>query len=202
MKNEWLCMETKREKRLRYFLVAVFVSITIGALFYKYNGIDQAKRDDPVPLVIVIEGSSEKDNPVVIMYDFREPKHILAQYEIERNHDYRFKTLHAVEIKQAVTDLEKDRDEGVWVKISGKWHYFDQDLQPKKRSLEYKSSTKPIPYTEVQTEDGKWIVLGDGERVKVEVNEIVRQVLPLSIDQRLWLILTNHGVKISTIDTK
>lgn len=194
-------METKKEKRLRYLLIMIFMSITAAAFFYKYY--EPTKENaEYKPLAVVVQEGSTGKNPIVIMYEFRNDQHILAQFEIEKNNSYHFRTLEAAEVKDTVTQLVRDVEKGVWVELSGKWQYFDQELLPQNRSTDYKENSTDISFEEIDNGSEKWVELEGKRRIKVEREDTVSQVLSLSTNQDLWLILTNNGVKISTIATK
>lgn len=195
-------MESKSEKRLRYMLIVIFVSITAGAFFYKYSGFGQ-EQEKKYPLAVVIqETSKDNENPIVVLYDYKDKQHILVQYEIEINNGFHFHALEALQLKNAPTMLARDAASGVWVKVEDEWRYFNQSLEEVSRSIENKIPPSSIPFIEEQDGNEKWIVLQDERKIKVENNEVVKSVMSLSTDGELLFILTNDGVKISTIKMK
>lgn len=195
-------VETKKEKRLRYLLILIFVGITVSALFYKYNGESEINKDN-IPIAIVAHKSTgDNDNPVVVMYHYQDGQHILAQYEIDRNANFRFKTLDAVKLKQSPSELILDQEKGFWIKVSDKWEYFDRTLQQQERSTKFIGDSTHISFTIEEDKKEKWLVLEDKRRVKIDSIENVIQVHSLSNKKDLLLLITDLGAKISTFDTK
>jgi hypothetical protein len=192
--------ETRKEKRLRYLLILFFVSITAGAFFFKYS--DMSKGDENhTPLAVVLqESTGDNENPIVVMYNFQQNQHTLAQYEIKRNADFRFVALDAVKLKQAPSEMVLDKDTGVWVKVSDKWHYFDRYLQQQERSEELIGKSTYVPFTIEKDNDDIWMMIEGMRKMKMDLNEKVSEVHPLSNNRDLWLLVTESGAKISTFD--
>lgn len=193
-------VETKQEKRLRILLIIFFVSLTAGAFFYRYRE-PVVEMREATPLAAVINKSTSRyDNPIVVLYQQKDDKHILAQYEVERNNQFQFKTLTAVELKKAPTELYKDTERGVWVKISDTWHYFNEAFELEQRKEPEQFHPTSIPFKEEDAEKSRQLMVLD-EIVHLESDERVMEAHPLSRDEHIFLLITNKGVKIAKTDT-
>ncbi|MDZ5472536.1 hypothetical protein SM124_12320 [Bacillus sp. 31A1R] len=199
-------MESKKEKRIRFFLVLFFISLTGIGFFYKYNGFNSAnqKKETYKPQSLVIHKSTnEKDNPIVILYEYKQNQHILALYEIEMNNAFKFKTLEAVTLKLAPEKLAYDKEgQGIWANLNGDWVYFNRKLETVESSNKARISSQNIPFTVDLDENKKVIHLPGTHQIEIGKQESVFEVQSLSENHELWLVLTDMGVKISTIETK
>jgi hypothetical protein len=191
--------ETRKERRVRYLLLFICISFTIGALYYKYS--KQRVLINP-PLVTVLHQSLNKeDNPIIVLAKKQENNYILAEYEVQIEENYLFQTRRAITLdgKPTMISLDKER-KGVWVEIDGQWNYFTSDFELATRSTEYRdrNTGEPSNLTTI-TEDGRAIVqLGDKQ---LDVGESrINQLFSLSKDGSLWLVITDQEIIISTTE--
>lgn len=190
-----LLVETKKDKRIRLSLIIFFVSLTALGFFLKYN----EKEANPKAVAIVSEKSQGDKNPEVVMYEFKHERHFLARYEIEINNRFRFRTHTAVELSKPVEDLHYDQaGSGFWVKIADNWHYYNQGLIEEKHSSQSKIPPAKVQFSEKRAETGNWLLIEGKHKIKIAKDESVIEIHPLSIDNSLWMVMTNHGVKIVT----
>jgi hypothetical protein len=190
--------ETRKERRVRFLLLFICISFTIGALYYKYS--KQREIISP-PLVTVLHQSLDKeDNPIIVLAKKQENNYILAEYEVQIDDNYLFKTRKAVTLDGKPTMISLDKESiGIWVKIEGKWNYFTSDFEVATRSTEYRerNSVEQSNLTTIK-KDGRTIVqLGD-KQLDVGEREI-HQLFPLSKDGSLWLVITDQEIIISTM---
>lgn len=190
--------ETRKERRVRFLLLFICISFTIGALYYKYS--KQREIISP-PLVTVLHQSLDKeDNPIIVLAKKQENNYILAEYEVQIDDNYLFKTRKAVTLDGKPTMISLDKESiGIWVEIEGKWNYFTSDFELATRSTVYRerNSVEQSNLTTIK-KDGRTIVqLGD-KQLDVGEREIY-QLFPLSKDGSLWLVITDQEIIISTM---
>ncbi len=190
--------ETRKERRVRYLLLFICISFTIGALYYKYS-----KQIINPPLVTVLHRSLNKeDNPIIVLAKKQENNYILAEYEIQIEDNYLFQTKRAITLdgKPRMISLDKE-SKGVWVKIDGQWNYFTSDFELAIRSTKYRdrNTGELSNLTTIKEEDGRTIVqLGDKQ---LDVGEgRINQLFSLSKDGSLWLVITEQEIIISTME--
>ncbi len=191
--------ETRKERRMRYLLLFICISFTIGVLYYKYS--KQRVIINP-PLVTVLHQSlSKEDNPIIVLAKKQENNYILAEYEVQIEDNYHFQTRRAIILdgKPRMISLDKE-SKGVWVKIGGQWNYFTSDFELATRSTVYRdrNSGEQSNLTTIK-EDGHTIFqLGDKQ---LDVGESrINQLFSLSKDDTLWLVITDQEIIISTIE--
>ncbi|MEK3991497.1 hypothetical protein [Robertmurraya sp. FSL R5-0851] len=191
--------ETRKERRMRYLLLFICISFTIGVLYYKYS--KQRVIINP-PLVTVLHQSlSKEDNPIIVLAKKQENNYILAEYEVQIEDNYHFQTRRAIILDGKPTMISLDKEsKGVWVKIGGQWNYFTSDFELATRSTEYRdrNSGEQSNLTTIK-EDGRTIFqLGDKQ---LDVGESrINQLFSLSKDDTLWLVITDQEIIISTIE--
>lgn len=191
--------ETRKERRLRFLLLFICISFTIGALYYKYS--KQILIINP-PLVTVLHQSLDKeDKPIIVIAKKQENNYILAEYEVQIDNNYLFKTRKAVTLDGKPTMISLDQESaGVWLKIDGQWNYFTSDLEPATRSIEYKErKSVEQSFLIEKKEDGRKIVqLGDKQ---LDVGERkVNQLFSLSKNGSLWLVISDQELIILTLN--
>lgn len=189
--------ETRKERRVRYLLLFICISFTIGALYYKYS-----KQIINPPLVTVLHQSlNKKDNPIIVLAKKQENNYILAEYEVQIEDNYLFQTRRAITLDGKPTMISLDQEsKGVWVKIDGHWNYFTSDFELATRSTEYRDrNTGESSNLTTIKEDGRAIVqLGDKQ---LDVGESrINQLFSLSKDGSIWLFITEQEIIISTIE--
>lgn len=190
--------ETRKERRVRFVLLFICISFTIGALYYKYS--NQREIINP-PLVTVLHQSLDKeDNPIIVLAKKQENNYILAEYEVQLDDNYLFKTRKAVTLDGKPTMISLDKESvGVWLKIDGQWNYFTSELEQATRSREYRERKSVERFNLITIkEDGRTIVqLGDKQLDVGKRN--INQLFPLSKDGSLWLVITDQEIIISTL---
>ncbi|MGI8383038.1 hypothetical protein [Robertmurraya sp. P23] len=191
--------ETRKERRVRILLLFICISFTIGALYYKYS--KQREIISP-PLVTVLHQSLDKeDNPIIVLAKKQENNYILAEYEIQLDDNYLFKTRKAVTLNGKPTLISLDQERiGVWVKIDGLWKYFTSDLKQATRSPEYRER-KSVEQSNLigKKEDGRTMVQWGDKQFDVGERKI-KQLFSLSTDGSLWLVITDQEIIISTMN--
>ncbi|MFE8704164.1 hypothetical protein ACFYKX_26715 [Cytobacillus sp. FJAT-54145] len=196
-------VESKKDKRIRFFLIFCFASLVMVGFYYQSKQTSTYIKE-PHPMAVVIkEGSASGDNPYVGIYDYRDQKHLLALYEIEQNNFFHFKTLKATALKESPEQLANDASgNGLWVRVSGIWHYFNPNLEIIERDEKYRISKDKLNYSVHTSEEGNVVTISDSKKIVVERNEVVYGVHSLSNDSTVWLLMTDKGAKISIIETK
>ncbi len=190
--------ETRKERRVRFLLLFICISFTIGALYYKYS--KQREVINP-PLVTVLHQSLDKeDYPIIVLAKKQDNNYILAEYEVQIDNNYLFKTRKAATLDGKPTMISLDKEsKGVWVKMDGQWNYFTSDLEQATRSPEYRER-KSVEQSNLieKIEDGRTIVqLGD-KQLDVGKRKI-NQLFSLSKDGSMWLVITDQKIIISTL---
>jgi len=190
--------ETRKERRVRFLLLFICISFTIGALYYKYS--KQREIINP-PLVTVLHQSLDKeDYPIIVLAKKQENKYILAEYEVRIDDNYLFKTRKAVTLDGKPTLISLDKESvGVWVEIDGRWKYFTSDFELATRSPEFRerNSVEQSNWIEIQENGHTMVQLGDKQ---LDVGESkINQLFSLSKDGSLWLVITEKEIIISTM---
>lgn len=198
-----ISLESKREKLIRFFLIGFFICLTASIFLYKYKG-SPTVETTPLPKAVVLHKSvSEHDNPLVALYEYKQGKHVLAIYEIERNNLFRFKSIHAISLKNPPLQLALDELEGgVWVEWSEDWVYYNSYLEKESRSTETKNINLGVPFITEMNESEKVLTFLQSKRIIISKQETPYSIHSLSVDDSLWLLLTDKGVKISIVETK
>lgn len=195
--------ETLKEKSLRFLLIGFFILITIVAFLYRQDKQSNKEFGGP-PLVLVLQPSLQTvDNPVVGLYEYKNNQHVLGIYEIERANHYKFTAKHVIELDDAPEQLNPDKSrKGIWAQLNGEWSYFNASLQLEKRSSKMRNSNMQyeIPFTFNENESA--IIINDTQSITLKDGEIPRQLHSLSVNQLTWLIVTDNGVNIATIETR
>lgn len=190
--------ETKRERWLRFSLIFVIVALIIFVLFLRTSKIEtDSEPRQTSPLVAVVQKSDEaNENPSVAVYEYLDGQHVLALYEIQRNNDFFFKTIAAAELTKPTEELAPDsKGKGVWLKISGKWHYFNSALEEKKRSEKTRDTVKETEFHPTETAS-ETIITIENVDYSLEHHENVISVLSLSAHENVWLAVTDSDLKI------
>lgn len=190
--------ETRKERRVRFLLLFICISFTIGALYYKYS--KQRENNNP-PLVTVLHQSlGKEDNPIIVLAKEQDNNYILAEYEIQKDENYLFKTRKAVILDGKPTMISLDQERiGVWVKIDGRWNYFTSDLKQATRSPEYRERKSVEQSNLIEKKEGGRTIVQWGDK-QFDVGERkIKQLLSLSTDGSLWLVITDQEIIISTM---
>lgn len=191
--------ETKKEKTIRYLLIIFIAIIIIAAFSYRNkNFFPQITTGETnAPLAVVLKKGTDADNPLVALYEQKDDKHLLAIYEIQINNHYFFKTLKAVKLRHPLEAIATDESAtGIWIKMSGKWHYLNEWLQEEDRSQETKNPNKKMNYSIKEVKNKKQFILPDGKTVLLHMEEEVKEVHPLTKTNDRWLVITESGVKV------
>lgn len=196
--------ETKKEKRTRFVLIGFFILVTMNAFIIRNENLPAQIGTHP-PIALVMKQSVDRtDDPVVALYEFKNSEHVLAFYKIERNNNYKFKTLHAIKLKNAPDQLLPDsQGKGVWVHQKEKWRYFSDRLMPINRDLKYKELNNPYEATfKINKADSK-VLINNNYTISLNKSSIPPLgIYSLSRDHSLWLIITNKHINIGLIETK
>ncbi|MBU8879746.1 hypothetical protein BGM26_12185 [Bacillus sp. FJAT-29790] len=193
--------ETMKEKCVRFMLIGFFILITISAFLYRHEN-SRLKVEANHPLALVLQTSIHtKDHPVVALYEYKNSKHLLAVYEIERTNRFKFKTLQAAELGSAPDDMSLDLSGiGLWIHINGEWLYFTNSLKEVKRNQSQRK-TSPLETTFIYNEKKSVILINDKQSIPLMDGETPKGIYSLSEDGLLWLVITRQGLKIATIET-
>ncbi|WP_102274248.1 hypothetical protein [Cytobacillus massiliigabonensis] len=196
--------ESLKEKRIRFVLIGFFIFLVIGAFLYRFELRETQDKDYSPPLALVLKKSADmNDNPVIALYEYKNGKHILAVYEIERTNRYKFNAMHVIELKEAPEQISPDRrDEGIWVKANKNWTYYSPNLHEEERELEHRiaNSTSETSYS---FDDKRAILTIDSKHsIVLEKGEKPTGLFALSEDRSVWLVITERNIKIAAIDTK
>ncbi|WP_144543613.1 hypothetical protein [Cytobacillus oceanisediminis] len=186
--------ETRKEKRLRFFLILVFISIA-AAGFYM-----QLVPETNDPKVLVLRQSSDEGSPRIAVYEYKNGEHLMAVYEVERTSPFKFKTFYASALSQAPEELAPDREgNGFWVKTGNGWSYFAGNLQQAKRDEGFRMASSP--YQIECSANGQTLYIKNNT-INLPSGTKAKEIHSLSEDGLLWLILTEEDIKIAQIDTK
>ncbi|MBY0124111.1 hypothetical protein [Bacillus sp. S/N-304-OC-R1] len=196
--------ETKKEKSIRLILIVFFILVTMFAFIIR-NHNQPVKSYKYQPIALVIKQSADgTDDPVVALYEFKNSEHVLAFFKVERNNNYKFKTLHAIKLKGAPDQLLPDRGEkGVWVHLGNKWQYFSERLEIKSRDTQFKKSKSPYEATFKIIEEASKVLINNNHTISLKnSSNPPTGIYSLSKDDSLWLIITKKNVGIGLVETK
>lgn len=191
--------ESKKEKTIRYLLILVICILLFAAFSYRNKNLltHTSKMETDFPLAVVLKKGTSYENPLVALYEKEDDERFLAIYEIQKNNHYFFHTLKAVKLHDPLEDISTDRSSlGIWIKISGKWHYLNESLHEKDRSLKNKSSDGKIKYSIKTFNDKKQLFLPNGKIALLDGKEKVKEIYPLTETNDLWLVITENDVKV------
>ncbi|WP_077214260.1 hypothetical protein [Bacillus dakarensis] len=187
-------VESKKAKIMRLMLVIFFVSFTAFGFFLKY---DEKVPRTQAGAIVIEKSQGENDNPEVIMYEYKHNRYVLARYEIERTNKFHFRTIAAIELSEPVQKLQYDQaGNGFWVEISDGWHYFNYALLEEREAAQGKISSAKVQFVEETTNEGNWLLIEGRHKVEIGKDEYVVEIHSLSLDNSLWMMITNQGVKI------
>jgi hypothetical protein len=195
--------ESLKEKRIRFVLIGFFILLTSIGFLYRF---EMSEKEDKhySPLATVLKSSENgSDNPVIALYEYKNSKHILAAYEIERMNKYKFKTIHAIEMKEAPDQLVADQiTKGVWAKTDGNWNYYSQNLQEENRTAEHRMPDSALESSFSFDQKKSKVYLNTNHSISLENGEKPTGLFSLTSDGSVWLVLTERNIKIAAIDTK
>lgn len=186
--------ETVWEKRLRLIFIFLIITVIALAFLWRFKKIDNQRENkiNSPQVAVVHESEGENDHPYVAVYKFTDGKHIVALYQIIREQDFLFKTVAAAELRNSPEEIASDSAEiGVWVKISGKWHFFDESLAETDRSEQTKTKVEGVNFTtKAQEKETIILIVNDNHEYRLGLSDKVRAVFSLSSVENLWLAVT------------
>lgn len=196
--------ETKKEKQLRYTLLVIAISLTIGA-FYMQTKTITGSRDVEVEIsaVILHESNNREDNPLLALYNKQQKKHVVTIYEIERDNDYHFLSKETVELKQAPTELARDKSgHGVWMRQKDKWIYYNGQLEAEANDPlnKVEGQGQGISFATERVDINLYVTITEGihrnrQLILTEKEEPI-SLYSLTSEGTVWLALFKEEVKI------
>ena len=77
------------------------------------------------------------------------------------------------------------------MKISGKWHFFDESLAETDRSEQTKTKVEGVNFTtKAQEKETIILIVNDNHEYRLGLSDKVRAVFSLSSVENLWLAVT------------
>jgi len=195
-------IETRKEKVVRFLLIGFFIIIVILAFSYRQEKMQISGIPNSLQAIVLHASIAENDNPVVILYENKNKQNILGMYEVEKDNQFKFKTMHAMKLNFTVEKISSDiAESGFWVFNSEKWLYFNNNLQEERRSIKMMNESSYKTQFTFNKADAK-IVVNENQFINIDEGETPFELHSLSEEHQLWLVLTDKGVKIAKIDVE
>ncbi|WAA11700.1 hypothetical protein [Fervidibacillus halotolerans] len=187
---------SKKENIVRYAIIFFAIFLVVAAFSFRQRAVGEA---DDWKVVVTHISENRKDPPKVILYRSDDGSHWLITYTIDRTDKNRFTAIASRQLPKAPESLIGDKENtGVWVEMQENWHFFNEQLKEEKRDTHYRKegTSEGVPF---QIDEEKTIIVSTGGhpiRFKVEPDDQVVSVCPLTVDRSLWLLLLENDVKV------
>ncbi|KMJ57057.1 hypothetical protein AB685_18850 [Bacillus sp. LL01] len=192
--------ETSKEKVIRFSIIAAIATVTLYLFVNQYTPQEESAtspaQEKAVKQMAVVlqEQNQEHDVPKLTMVKEHEGEPILVTYQVDTENNYRFETLHAVNLKNTPTDMQQDKNtDGIWLREENNWTYYSPELQVEKRSEEFRKKAEKNFTTNIEEmEAGKYILQVDNEQGPVLEKKLEGKpvsIVRLSENDDLWLVL-------------
>lgn len=192
--------ETGKERVIRFSIIAAIATVTLYLFVNQYTPKDEYTTASIESFgvqqmaVVLKEINQEQAFPKLAMVKEHEGEPILVTYRVNIEKDYRFETLHAVNLKSTPTDMQLDEStNGIWVKEANSWTYYNQQLEIEKRQEEFRTNEErdfTIHIEEMET--GKYllqVIDEQGPILEKKLDEKPVSVVRLSEKNDLWFVL-------------
>jgi hypothetical protein len=188
-----LLKETKREKYIRFLLIAsCLVAVVIGFI-YSGSPREMERNREPLVSVQVLKKQDVGQNAIAAVSKMSGDKPVLVLYEVDKENKHHFNVLQSVELKEHVEEIKIDGDgEGLWAKVEkGRWYLFSKGLEVLNQSenpVDVHSTTQPFQY---EKRNHKASLVIDQKKIEIELSKETKplEIHPLSADDTLWLIV-------------
>ncbi|KUP06691.1 hypothetical protein Q73_11110 [Bacillus coahuilensis m2-6] len=121
--------ETLKEKRLRYILILLFISITVIGLLWDRDDNEQIATQETKALVLVQGVEETGKQPLVILANSIDEINRLTLFEVQTEDDYYFKSIQSMRYTGLVKEYSLDKqDRFFWTNIEDTWRLFDYNL--------------------------------------------------------------------------
>jgi hypothetical protein len=188
-----LLKETKREKYIRFLLIAsCLVAVVIGFI-YSGSPREMERNREPLVSVQVLKKQDVGQNAIAAVSKMSGDKPVLVLYEVDKENKHHFNVLQSVELKEHVEEIKIDGDgEGLWAKVEkGRWYLFSNGLEVLNQSenpVDVHSTTQPFQY---EKRNHKASLVIDQKKIEIELSKETKplEIHPLSADDTLWLIV-------------
>ncbi len=192
--------ETGKEKIIRFSIIAAIATVTLYLFVNQYTPKEEytaaipQKNEVKQMAVVLQEKNQGQDSPKLVMIKEHEGEPILVTYMVDIENNYRFETLHAVNLKNAPTDIQKDqKTDGVWLKEGKNWTYYNPELQVEKRQGEFRLEAEKSFSTNIEELETNNYVLQinnkQGPILEKTLEEKPISVVRLSENNDLWFVL-------------
>jgi hypothetical protein len=186
-----LLKETKREKYIRFLLIAsCLLAVVIG---FVYSGSSREMEREPFVSVQVLKKQDVGQNAIAAVSKMSGDKPVLVLYEVDKENKYHFNVLQSVELKEHVEEIKIDGDgEGIWAKVEkSRWYLFSNGLEVLNQSenpVDVHSTTQPFQY---EKRNHKASLVIDQKKIEIELSKETEplEIHPLSANDTLWLIV-------------
>ena len=184
---------------LKTVLLLVITGLLIWAFQIHYERLQA--DDQPLKAVIIQTAHSNEDVPLIAAYRWHRTKHWLILYSVDLSDRLLFKAIHRQTIDGPAEELMADKkSNGVWVKISNEWHYFNEKLQEEERDEGFRnrSSNMSYPFSVDHEENVVQVMIDDEHSLQFSItdHEQLQALYPLSRDQDIWLGVFTNDLKI------
>ncbi len=192
----------KTRKRLSFLKIVLLLVITAGMIWAFQMQYERFHSEDyPVKAVIIQQVNTSSGGPVIATYRWHRAKHWLILYTVEQDDKFLFKAIDHKRLDAPVEELMADKkSNGVWVKIEGKWRYFNENLQEEERDGQNRDpkSNESFPFTINREENIVEIQMNDNDTLHFPIteHEELQALYPMSGDRTLWLGVYEDDLKI------
>lgn len=185
--------ETKREKYIRFLLIASCLLAVVIGFIYSGSSREKERNREPLVSVQVLKKQDGGQNAIAAVSKMAGDKPVLVLYEVEKENKYHFNVIQSVELKEHVEEIKIDGDgEGLWAKVEkDRWYLFSNGLEvldQTENPADVHSTTQPFQY-EKRNHKASFVI--DQKKIEIELSKETKplEIHPLSADDTLWLIV-------------
>lgn len=191
----------QKDSFIKIVLLVIVTIILIWAFQTRYERFNADNHTTKA--VVVHRAHTADDTPLVVVYRWHKGNHWLLRYEIDRKDNNRFIAQYQEKLDGTVERLQADKEtSGIWAKIQGEWHYYNEQLRKENRHEQYRdqASDRSYPFTLNRDQETVEITMEDGENFHFPVaeHEQLQALYPITEDQSLWLAVFAKELKIIT----
>jgi hypothetical protein len=188
-----LLKETKREKYIRFLLIASCLLAVVIGFVYSGSSREMERNQEPLVSAQVLKKQDGGQNAIAAVSKMAGDKPVLVLYEVEKENKYHFNVLQSVELKEQVEEIKIEGDgEGLWAKIGkDRWYLFSNGLEVLNQTehpVDVHSTTQTFQY---EKRKHKASLVIDQKKIEIKLSKEAKplEIHPLSADDTLWLIV-------------
>ncbi|MGR3765373.1 hypothetical protein [Rossellomorea sp. NS-SX7] len=185
--------ETKREKYIRFLLIASCLSVVVIGYVYAASPGEVEQHKEPLVSAQVLMKQNGEQNAVAAVTRMAGEQPVLVLYEIEKEDKHHFNVLHSTALKEQIEEMKILGDgEGLWAKINkNEWILFSNDLEVLNQTEQPENGHSTRHSFRYEKSNHKANVAIDQQEIVIQLTKETKplEIHPLSADDSLWLVV-------------